>query len=185
MKRLFAAIKIIPDENFLKTYYRMLKTFEGERIKWVEPNNLHITLKFFGETHKDNIDSICDVISKVSSAHKPFRFNLKDIGIFGSFYKPRVIWFGIEKDETLKAIGVDLQKSLETIGFLNDRQNFVPHLTVARIRKLEHKRFFQEKINQFKGVFIQEIIVNQVYLFESTLTVSDPIYNVVERFRLH
>jgi len=184
MKRLFAAIKITPDDKFLKLYYRLLKQFEGERIKWVEPQNMHITLKFFGETEEDRINDICDVLNNVSADHTAFSFLLKDIGIFGSSYKPRVIWFGVENDEPIKLLASDLLSKLETIGFESDRQNFVPHLTVGRIKVLVHKRSFQAKIDQFSDAFIQDVIVNEMYLFESTLTTSGPIYDVVKRFRL-
>jgi len=184
MKRLFAAIKITPDDKFLNLYYRLLKQLEDERIKWVEPQNMHITLKFFGETEEDRINNICDVLNNVSADHTAFSFLLKDIRIFGSLYKPRVIWFGIENNEPVKLFATDLLRKLETIGFENDRQNFVPHLTVGRIKVLVHKRSFQSKIDQFKDTFIQNVFVNKIYLFESTLTTSGPIYDVVECFRL-
>ena len=184
MKRLFAAIKITPHENFLKIYYRLLKSFDEDRIKWVETNNLHITLKFFGETSEDSIDPICEVISKVSDTHIPFQFIVKDIGIFGSSYNPRVIWFGIEKNESIKSLGIDIHKSLESIGFTNERQNFVPHLTVGRIKEIKHKRSFQQRIDRFKGFHIQVVDVKELFLFESVLTSSGPVYEVIERFPL-
>ena len=184
MKRLFAAIKITPDDKFLKLYYRLLKQFEDEGIKWVESQNMHITLKFFGETEEDRINDICDVLNNVTADHSAFSFLLKDIGIFGSLYKPRVIWFGVESDEPVKLLATDILGKLETIGFENDRQNFVPHLTVGRIKKLVHKRTFQAKIDQFKDAFIQNVFVNEIFLFESILTTSGPIYDVVKRFRL-
>ncbi len=184
MKRLFAAIKITPDDKFLKLYYRLLKQFEDERIKWVEPQNMHITLKFFGETEENRINGICNVLNNISADHTAFSFFLNNIGIFGSAYKPRVIWFGVENDEPIKLLASDLLIKLETIGFKNDRQNFVPHLTVGRIKELVHKRSFQSKIDKSKDTFIQNVFVNKIYLFESTLTTSGPIYNIVKRFRL-
>ena len=184
MKRLFAAIKIIPDDNFIKIYYRLLKQFEGERIKWVEPHNMHITLKFFGETDEDRINDIFTAIKKVSDDYYQFQFKLKGIGIFGSAYNPRLIWFGIENNDQLKLIGNDLFNQLSTIGFVNDRQNFVPHLTIGRIRELEHKRSFQSKIDQFKGLSIQNVHVNKIYLYESSLTSTGPIYKEIDHFLL-
>ena len=126
MKRLFAAIKVIPDDNFMKLYYRLLKDLDGNHINWVKPDNMHITLKFFGETEESRIGGICEIMDGISLIHKPFSFHLKDIGIFGSRYKPRVIWFGIENPEQIINLGVDLLQKLETAGFENDRQNFVP-----------------------------------------------------------
>lgn len=184
MKRLFAAIKIIPDDHFLKAYYRLLRQFEGERIKWVEPHNMHITLKFFGETEEEKVPDISSVIKKVSDKQGKFQFKLKGIGIFGSAYNPRLIWFGIENNEQLKILGNELINRLDKAGFANDRQNFVPHLTIGRIRELQHKRSFQSKIDQFNGLDIQNVHVEKICLFESKLTTSGPVYKEAAHFLL-
>ena len=185
MKRLFVAIKIVPDEHFLNIYYQLLKQFEDEPIKWVEPQNMHLTLKFFGETLEEKIPGIIDVLSNVSAVHQPFQFNFKSIGVFGSSYRPRVIWLGINHDELIKNMARDLHKKLEIIGFTNDRQNFVPHLTIGRIKQeLKHKRSFQQKIDRFKDAFIQDVDVNEVILFESILKPNGPVYKVIESFTL-
>jgi RNA 2',3'-cyclic 3'-phosphodiesterase len=184
MKRLFLAIKILPDDHFLAVYYRLLKKFEQERITWVPPDNMHITLKFFGDTDEEKIVEIRDVVNKVLKQHKSFWFEVKDIGIFGSSYKPRVIWFGTEKADAIMVLTKDILQHLETIGYENDRQNFVPHLTIGRIKALNHKKSFQEKINLFKGEFIQHVNVSEIILFESILTKRGAIYEVVNRFPL-
>ena len=185
MKRLFAAIKIVPDEHFLNIYYQLLKQFEDEPIKWVKPQNMHLTLKFFGETPEDRIHEIKDVLSKVSAANIPFQFSIKSVGVFGSSYRPRVIWFGINHDELIKNMARDLHKKLEIIGFTNDRQNFVPHLTIGRIKKeLKHKRSFQQKIDRFKDAFIQDVDVNDVILFESILKPKGLVYKLIESYSL-
>jgi 2'-5' RNA ligase len=78
-----------------------------------------------------------------------------------------------------------LHKKLEIVGFENDRQNFVPHLTVGRIKKeLIHKRSFQQKIDPFNSQFIQDVKVNEVILYESILKPTGPVYKVVNCFKL-
>ena len=78
-----------------------------------------------------------------------------------------------------------MHKKLEIIGFTNDRQNFVPHLTIGRIKKeLKHKRSFQRKIDRFKVHYIQDVDVNEVILFESILKPKGPVYKVIESFSL-
>jgi 2'-5' RNA ligase len=185
MKRLFVAIKILPTEHFLAIYYQILKQFENESIKWVMPQNMHLTLKFFGETAEDRIPEIEGVLSSVFVNYRPFQFHIEGIGIFGSSYRPRVIWFGIHQGDDIKKMARDLHKKLEIVGFENDRQNFVPHLTVGRIKKeLIHKRSFQQKIDPFNNQFIQDVKVNEVILFESILKPTGPVYKVVNCFKL-
>ena len=69
MKRLFAAIKVTPDENFLKIYYGLMKGLHFAKINWVKPENMHLTLKFFGETPEEKIELINNVISESIEAH--------------------------------------------------------------------------------------------------------------------
>ncbi|MFU8845056.1 MAG: 2'-5' RNA ligase family protein, partial [Bacteroidales bacterium] len=65
MKRLFAAIKVMPDEEFMRVFMTLKRDLKNEKIKWVDPENIHITLKFFGETPESKIPLINDVLSAV------------------------------------------------------------------------------------------------------------------------
>ena len=184
MKRLFAAIKIHPDDNFLRVYYHLINKLKDESIKWVRPENMHLTLKFFGETEEGRIANICEVLDILTLDYDALNVRLKGVGIFGSSYNPRVIWFGIENNELLKKLGNHLISDLSKAGFPGDRQNFVPHLTAGRIRKLRHKNCFQTAINQLKEEFIQEISVDEICLFNSILKPDGPVYEVIENFKL-
>src|SRR5512133_2720875 len=136
MKRLFAAVKVHPSKEFLETYNSLKSGLRFSRITWVKPESIHITLKFFGETEEKRIPEISRVLNEVASRHQPFVSELVNVGIFGSSYSPKVIWFGLEKAEPFKELGIDVLKSVEKIGWEPDRQNFVPHLTVGRIKEI-------------------------------------------------
>ena len=184
MKRLFAAIKIIPDEKFLKLYWSLRNSLKHEKIKWVEEENLHLTLKFFGETFDEKIDPICEVLDNSVIDCEPFELQLENVGIFGSSYNPKVIWFGINQSSELQSLHKTITENLKTIGYYPDRQNFVPHLTVARIRKLNDKKLFQKIIDKHKTGLIQKVEIEKLYLFESVLRPKGPIYNVIEEYSL-
>ena len=104
MKRLFAAIKVNPSEGFLKAYYGLQTNLRNEKIKWANIDNIHITLKFFGETTEEKIPGIKDKLESIAAKHSSFSIDIKDIGIFGSSYKPRVIWFGINENKSLTKV---------------------------------------------------------------------------------
>jgi len=184
MKRIFTAINIFPDENFLKLYYCLKFGLKHEKIKWVEPENIHITLKFFGETEETKINSIKNTLNKATEDFKRFNLELENVGIFGSSYKPKVIWFGIKNNEQLIKLSNSVNENLIPIGYISDRQNFVPHLTVARIKFLNDKRLFQQIIDKNKTIKIQNIKVDKIYLFESILKREGPIYKVIKEFSL-
>lgn len=184
MKRLFAAIKVKPSEAFISKYYLLKKSFQHEKIRWVKPNNLHITLKFFGETPEHHIPAINLALNESINNISPFAIDIKDIGVFGSSYKPKVIWFGIDPKNEIEALVSSIYNELSQIGIHPDRQNFVPHLTLARMKFIEDKKLFQLQIDKQKEGLIQKEEVTEFHLFESILKPEGPEYRVVESFSL-
>ena len=184
MKRLFAAIKIHPTEAFTSRYISLKKSLKDEKIKWVDLENIHITLKFFGESPEHHIPAIILALKEACMGMSPFELSLADTGIFGSSYKPRIIWFGIEPSNELIILFKNIFRELENIGIENDRQNFVPHLTVGRIKSLDNKKFFQQVIDKNCEGHIQKEEVNKFHLFESILSPQGPTYNIIESFDL-
>lgn len=184
MKRLFAAIKIHPHEAFLSQYYSLKKKLEGEKIRWVEPDNIHITLRFFGETPEHHIPAITEALKQASAGFSEFEIDLANTGIFGSSYKPRVIWFDVKDKGEVALLSEKILTELEKIGFERDRQNFVPHLTIGRIKIISDNKHFQQVIDQYKEGFIQKEEVRLFHLFESILRPRGPEYHVIESFEL-
>lgn len=185
MKRLFAAIKINPDPHFLNIYYALKSDLRHEKIKWVDPKNLHLTLKFFGETPESKIESINNVLAQIASSTEPIEISIVKTGIFGSAYKPRVIWAGFDNEAILKELGNQLIDALDKNDFPADRQNFVPHLTLGRIKHIENKKLFQLVIDKVKNVHYQHLIIYDFYLFESILKPDGPVYHALNKFPLN
>ena len=184
MKRLFAAIKINPDEAMLRQYYRLKHQLQREKIKWVDPKNMHLTLKFFGETEVSEIKKIDAVFDALKGDFAPLNINVSKTGVFGSRYAPRVIWFGFRQEEQLKQLGERVLKDLDKGGFPEDRQNFVPHLTIARIKHLDNKTVFQKAMSSAAQFDSEAIPVGEIILFESILRPEGPIYKPLNKYAL-
>jgi len=184
MKRLFVAVKFHPSEEFLDILETLKFDLADDKIKWVQEHNIHITLKFFGETPEDKIPEICDALEEATQNIRPFELSLRTTGIFGSKYEPRVIWFGIDPSSEFQKLYEKIIKNLRTIGYEPDRQNFVPHLTIGRIKYINDKKYFQKAIDRHKQKFIQTEMVDEFLLFESILKPEGPVYRVVEAFSL-
>jgi len=176
MKRLFAAIKIHPSTRYISLFNEISFLFRHERIKWVEPENMHLTLKFFGETDVAKIPAICHALGTAAAQSKTFTLKISNTGIFGSRYDPKVIWFGIEKQNELESLARNIFTELEKCGYQADRQNFVPHLTIGRIKDLKDKSLFQQIISKYTTVEIQEEKVTEIILYESILRREGPLY---------
>ncbi|MBU2652348.1 MAG: RNA 2',3'-cyclic phosphodiesterase [Bacteroidetes bacterium] len=184
MMRLFTAIKVQPGIRFLELLSKLQQSLHYDRIKWVETGNIHITLRFFGETPEIELKKIIPALERSVTGHKPFEITLKDIGIFGSSYNPRVIWCGIEHSLPLQALAKSHFLELEKAAFPGDRQNFVPHLTLGRIKSIGNKNHFQDVIRSHQPGVIQQVPVKEIILFESILRREGPEYRVVERVEM-
>jgi 2'-5' RNA ligase len=184
MKRLFAALKIHPDESFLSSFHNLRSSLRHEQIKWVEDKNIHITLKFFGETDERDIMRIIEVLSARAAKTPVLNISLRGLGLFGSAYNPRVVWTGAEPLAELSALMQALHADLEKAGFSSDRQNLVPHLTLGRIKSVKDKILFQKIINQFGDICSASEPVGEIILFESILKRDGPDYHIADRFPL-
>jgi RNA 2',3'-cyclic 3'-phosphodiesterase len=176
MKRLFAAIKIHPSPRYISLFNELSLDLRHERIKWVEPKNMHLTLKFFGETDEAKIPSICQAMESAAAQSKPFTLKIAFTGIFGSRYDPKVLWFGIEQNAELEDLARNIFTELAKYSWEADRQNFVPHLTIGRIKGLTDKPLFQQIMSKYKKVEIQEELVTEITLYESILGREGPLY---------
>ena len=176
MKRLFAAIKIHPSASYISLFNEISSSLHHERIKWVEPKNTHLTLKFFGETDETKILSIQLAIETAVTQSKQFTLKIANTGIFGSRYDPKVVWFGIELNAELENLVRNIFTELAKCGWEADRQNFVPHLTIGRIKELKDKPLFHKIISKYNTVEIQEEKVTEITLYESILRPEGPLY---------
>ena len=182
MKRLFAALKIYPDETFLSSYRKLRAALHHEKIKWVAEQNIHITLKFFGETDERKIPGICSVLNDRAETSSHLMLQLTGLGIFGSSYAPKVIWVGIEPFGQISFLMKNIHTDLAAVGFENDRQTLVPHLTLGRIKFLKDKILFQHIIDQYKRISSEPIGISEIILYESILHREGPEYVELSKF---
>ena len=165
--------------------FRALRAgLRSEPVKWVEEDNIHITLKFFGETEESLIPVISATIEKIAQNSPELKFRLSGTGIFGSSYKPRVIWAGIEPHEQLAELMKTFVKEMEQFGFEPDRQNLVPHLTLGRIKFIKDKLLFNRLIDANSKIQSEPITVGECVLYESILGREGPRYVVLGTFSL-
>ena len=182
MKRLFAALKINPDAEFLSRYHSLQLAMKYQQIKWVEEKNIHITLKFFGETEERKIPGISSVLRKRASVSEPIDLRLSQLGIFGSSYAPKVIWVGIEPYASLSLLMKSIQEDLKPAGFEPDRQNLVPHLTLGRIKQLNDKVLFDKNIALFNNLESAAMHIPEIILYESILHREGPEYIALNKY---
>lgn len=184
MKRLFIAIKVIPEQSTINVYKSLRKSLYAQNIRWVDPDNFHITLKFLGDTYVEDIPIVNNLIGNIVADKRSFDIELANTGIFGSRYKPRLIWFGCSNCQQLNVLADDLFCNLDDIGFSRDRQNFIPHLTIGRISLIRDKNLLNEQIAKYKNVEFQKVKIDKLHLLESNLNKDGPNYKIINTYKL-
>ncbi|MDT8381724.1 MAG: RNA 2',3'-cyclic phosphodiesterase [Brevefilum sp.] len=149
-------------------------------LKWVEPQNLHMTIKFLGEISEGHLQTIKDLLSDTIKGRSSFEIEVTGMGMYPSAHKPRVIWLGIEGSGPLKDIHKSLDQALQKASIPPDKRGLSPHLTIARIRRNVETLIVQDigkTLSQFKIDSLGICTVYKVVLYKSTLTPGGPIYD--------
>jgi 2'-5' RNA ligase len=130
--RTFIALNLPKKE--LQRIHRSVRLLreEGLPVRWVEPDDLHITLKFLGEVRPEMMPRIEATVADVAASTPPFTLTLGGFGAFPTLRRPRVIWLGAEAAPELRCLKQDLEWDLAELGFERENRAFHPHLTLGR-----------------------------------------------------
>ncbi len=159
------------------------------KIKWVETQNFHITLKFFGNIYENLLEKIFEESQKIIKNYTPFQLILDQLGFFPEKKIPRVVWIGLKtQDETLFNLQKALEKLFEKLKINPDKEDFHPHITIFRIKNIGNLESFKnylekisKKIELIKGLNFQ---VNELIFFKSTLLPTGPLYEPLYKLPL-
>ncbi len=182
MLRLFWAIEL--PQDLRKKLGKVREKIKFKSAKWVEQENIHLTLKFLGSTPEEKVEEIRSEVEKICRNHQPFQISLSTFGAFPSNKKARVLWFGVAQgaDKAI-CLAKDIEKAMAKLGFEEERKPYHPHITLARLKFLE--QIDEERLKllaqNFEG---SQVEVKEITLFQSQLTPKGPIYTPLSRIAL-
>jgi RNA 2',3'-cyclic 3'-phosphodiesterase len=176
MKRTFIAIPVTPSEYLLKILRELQAQLSGEAIKWVEPENLHLTLKFLGNTLEKQLPAIHERLNDISASFRKMNGVLTGLEYFSIKGNPSVLFSKVNDIPGLKEMAEAVDLTLEREGFLPEQRTFRPHLTLARIKTLRNSSKFTGMAGQYRSVEIQPFVAEKMVLYESILRPEGPIY---------
>jgi len=183
--RSFLAI-VIP-AAVLKEINRVQGELKSSRVdvRWVDPEKIHLTLKFFGNIEESRIEPIADSIKDSVQTTPPFSLQVSGVGAFPHFKNPRVVWVGlVDKTASLIPFQKELEARLDQIGFPREDRSFQPHLTLGRAKSSRGKDELVGKMERYREEKFGEFQVEGLTLFKSELTPSGPIYTRLKELRL-
>ena len=184
MKRLFIAIKIPSCKEISNLLISLKNDISNENIKWVESGNLHITLKFLGNTEEYYINTLILLLEDIASKYKCFTLQLQHVGIFKKQRNPRVIWIGTEHNDQLLKLANNIDMNMSTIGFERENRPFKAHLTLGRVKGMRGMNECIDVLQQnsdFKG---GRFLTDNVLLIKSELKATGAVYTPLEKIKL-
>lgn len=184
MKRIFAAIKVVPDKQIIELFNKARNEFAQESINWVNTENLHLTLKFFGDTPETKIEPIVNSLLAASKLNHSFTFTIAGLSSFGSQRFPKIIWLGIENCLGIMELYNSVNHQLNPLGYLPDKPHFKPHLTIGRIKELKQFELLHQLETDYENFVFQNVRVENFALYQSILKPTGPVYKTLETFKL-
>lgn len=175
--RLFIAA-LLPDNVLLElqNFIRSLKE-DINGVKWEKPEKLHVTLKFLGNVEQARVREISSLVEDLAKKYSPFKTNLSEFGGFPRLKNPRVLYVGLSQNEQLSTFHRELDQGLSKIGFEKEKRKFIPHITIARVKKrISIDRTYKISKTAFE--------INQIGIIESELRQEGSVYTPIKILRL-
>jgi 2'-5' RNA ligase len=181
MVRAFIAVPC-PDELKKRIQGIQVDVSKFGKMKLVEQENIHMTLKFLGEVDDNRIDELVSELDFISENEK-FDITLRGVGAFPSAGYVRVLWVGVDEgSEKLKMIQKRVDGKLSSHGFERDSR-FHPHFTVARVKSIDKDRI-SVFLRENSGLELGRFPVRRIDLMKSKLNPNGPAYSIIHAFEL-
>jgi 2'-5' RNA ligase len=184
MKQIRAFIAIeLPDQVKcdLSKLLDRIRPGQERAVKWVDPDSIHLTLKFLGNIPAEKVTDITRAIGEAAAEVVPFTLRLQGLGAFPNLRYPRVVWVGVGGDVGLIVhLKRRIDQALIHLGFPTEDREFSPHLTLGRVRDQttnQERRSLGESIRSIQLESSPPFLVDKVCLMRSTLTSAGAIYD--------
>ena len=184
--RTFCAIELSDDVRAqLQDHVRRLREAVPEAsASWSRPENVHLTLKFFGNVPKEKLKRISDAAARVSGEFNAFQIRIGGTGVFPKASRPQVLWIGVDDPSGgLSELQRQFEEECAKEGFAKEDRAYKPHLTIARIRRPDGARRLAESHLQTKFALLN-VRVNEFVVFRSQLSPKGSIYTAISKHQL-
>lgn len=179
MKRIFIAVKVEAGDTMKRIILSYQKGLARESIKWTNPENIHVTLVFLGDTEQILIDPIRSMLEEKCGRTGKIELIIRGLGVFRNLGDPRIIWMGLEPNEKLRRLNASIVYGLKELKFKIDDRPYNPHLTIGRIKHINDKDALKTLTEKYNNSEIQRVHVNEVILYESILLQTGPVYKSI------
>ncbi|MBT8338580.1 MAG: RNA 2',3'-cyclic phosphodiesterase [Desulfatitalea sp.] len=154
-------------------------------MRWVRPENIHLTLKFLGDIRREQMDGVVSAMQAAARGVRPFDLDVQGMGVFPSIKRPRVLWMGLGGQiERLHDLHARLDDHLASAGHQRERRPYRGHLTLARIKAGVDPGRLLDVIEQEGGFSAEPFQAVELVLFKSDLRPQGAVYTSLSQVAL-
>ena len=186
--RVFIAIDI--DEQIRKALGNLQLELQSKLdikksdVKWVDPGNMHLTLKFLGEIKDEKVAEVCNIIKDIADRHGSFELDVESVGCFGG-KSARVVWVGCGRNcDLLHQLQEDIEHGLACAGWPEEKRRFTGHLTLCRVRNPKAGLKLAQLTEAYKDYKLGITPADSVKVYQSQLRPTGPVYTVLGNYEL-
>jgi RNA 2',3'-cyclic 3'-phosphodiesterase len=185
--RLFIAIELNDAlRNELKHVQRHFKDAPVmQNVRWVAPENIHLTVKFLGNTSNTLVPALTEMLTRVASEFTQFEITARELGCFPNFHRPNNIWVGLKGAlQTTALLAQRIETESAALGFPRDERGMTPHLTLGRVKQdtpRAERAAIGALVQNYPLTTFGSIRADVLYLISSDLRPTGPIYKVLVR----
>lgn len=159
---------------------RLARERAARFVRWVAPENIHLTLKFFGDVEASRLPDLERAITDASANASPFNLALENLGAFPNLKQPRVVWVGLQGEIEIAArLAEKIDAAGAALGYARETRPFAPHLTLGRVKRdvsPNDSRLIGEMIENVKVGALGNFRVERVSVMKSELKPSGSVY---------
>ena len=154
-------------------------------VRWVKPEQIHLTLKFLGPTEEGLVEPVARILSNLAQGVTPFRTQIAGLGAFPNSRNPKIIWVGMPGDQgNLLQFQEQLEDALAHVGFAKEKRPFSPHLTLGRVKEGKGKRELEQLIETYQSKDLGSFAADTIVFFRSDLHPTGPVHSVLKIIKL-
>ena len=155
----------------------------GAQLKFVDLENIHLTLKFLGDTDEGLVGNIVEIMKASVEGIEPFTIEIRGTGVFPNPNYMKVLWVGLENAESLITMAKSIDNGVSKLGFKREKKGFHPHITVARVKGPRKKNEVQQILRNYQNETFGSQYVDCIRLKKSVLSREGPTYSTIEEVK--
>jgi 2'-5' RNA ligase len=181
--RTFIAIELTPEilDKLGNLQARIREAVPPGLVRWVQPQGIHLTLKFLGEVPSSKVDDVAAAVQKAGASYAPFTLQVGGTGCFPNVHRPRVVWVGVQESSgTLQKLQGEIERAMVPLGYPPEGRGFHPHLTLGRVKG--GSRDALEALGQYvhrANVQVGQMAVSAVHVMRSDLLPGGAVYTAL------